>query len=276
MRVGLLHPGEMGAALAAQIKEDVLWASEGRSEVTVGRGVDAGLTDNISVGALVEASDLILSVCPPAATREVAQVVFELGFGGVYVDANAVAPATVRDIASRFEHFVDGGIVGPPPSDEMRCRLYLSGSRAQEVADLFVDSQVEAVVVGSEPGSASAVKAAYAGWTKGSAALLLATAAYARSEGVSDALIAEWETSIPGLAERLEATASRIGRKAWRFAGEMYEISSAYEAVGLPGEFHEAAADLYERLSGLKDVSVSQSVEEVLGLMTGPGEEPPG
>lgn len=276
MRVGLLHPGEMGAALAAQIKEDVLWASEGRSEVTVGRGVDAGLTDNISVGALVEASDLILSVCPPAAAREVAQVVFELGFGGVYVDANAVAPATVRDIASRFEHFVDGGIVGPPPSDEMRCRLYLSGSRAQEVADLFVDSQVEAVVVGSEPGSASAVKAAYAGWTKGSAALLLATAAYARSEGVSDALIAEWATSIPGLAERLEATESRIGRKAWRFAGEMYEISSAYEAVGLPGEFHEAAADLYERLSGLKDVSVSQSVEEVLGLMTGPGEEPPG
>lgn len=86
------------------------------------------------------------------------------------------------------------------------------------------------------------------------------------------ALVAEWSTSIPGLAERVEATASRIGRKAWRLAGEMDEISSAYDEAGLPGEFHEAAADLYKRLSGLKDVSGEQSTEEVLGLITGRGE----
>jgi 3-hydroxyisobutyrate dehydrogenase-like beta-hydroxyacid dehydrogenase len=275
MRVGLLHPGEMGAALAAQIGDNVFWASEGRSDATKARARSAGINDCVSLPALVDTCDMVISVCPPAAARDVALSVSSLGFDGVYVDANALAPATVREIALAFGHFVDGGIVGSPPSAEVECRLYLSGSRSQEVAGLFADSRVVAVSVGVEPGSASAVKAAYAGWTKGSAALLLATAAYARAEGVSDALIAEWQTSIPGLAERLESTASRIGRKAWRFAGEMEEISLAYEEAGMRGEFHEAAADLYERLSRLKDDPGSQSTEEVLGLIVGPGEETP-
>ena len=160
MRVGLLHPGEMGAALAAQIGDDVFWASEGRSDATKARARSAGINDCVSLPALVDTCDMVISVCPPAAARDVARSVSSLGFDGVYVDANAVAPATVRDIALAFEHFVDGGIVGSPPSADVECRLYLSGSRSQEVAGLFVDSRVVAVFVGFEPGAASAGKAA--------------------------------------------------------------------------------------------------------------------
>src|SRR5204862_1278846 len=116
--VGLLHPGEMGAAIGAVLRQrgvDVLWASAGRSESTAARAKAAGLTDAVAIDALAERADVILSVCPPHAARDVASAVG--GFDGVYVDANAIAPATVREIGGGFERFVDGGIVGPPPGD---------------------------------------------------------------------------------------------------------------------------------------------------------------
>ncbi len=37
MRVGLLFPGDMGAAVGAAVKDEVLWASAGRSEATAKR-----------------------------------------------------------------------------------------------------------------------------------------------------------------------------------------------------------------------------------------------
>lgn len=124
--VGLLHPGEMGAAVAAQLKRNgrvVLWASAGRGPETAKRADRAELTDAGTVDALVEQSDVVLSVCPPHAALDVARSA--AGFQGVYVDANAVSPATAREIAGVVEAggatFVDGGIVGPPPAARRRC-----------------------------------------------------------------------------------------------------------------------------------------------------------
>src|SRR6476646_8550376 len=155
--VGLLHPGEMGAAIGAVLRQraiEVLWASDGRSDETAARARAAGLADVKSIGALAQRADVILSVCPPHAARDVASVVGR--FPGVYVDANAVAPATVREIAAGFEDFVDGGIVGPPPGDSPT-HLYLSGSGAERVAALFAGTKVDARVVSDEIGAASAV-----------------------------------------------------------------------------------------------------------------------
>lgn len=268
MKVGLLHPGEMGSALATHINGDVLWASEGRSAASARRAQSSGLVDCGSIDALVEVSDMILSVCPPVAALRLARSVAGKGFSGLYVDANAIAPATVRKIAVQFDHFVDGGIVGPPPARGAECRLYLSGDRAGDVASIFEAGSVKTVIAGERVGSASALKLAYAGWTKGSSALLLTAAAYATAEGVEEDLIEEWKMSIPDLPERLEALASAIGQKAWRFAGEMDEIAAAYADVDLPDGFHEAAANVYRRLSGLKGVEGDPTTEEVLDLIS--------
>ena len=62
---------------------------------------------------------------------------------------------------------------------------------------------VDARVIGSEPGRASALKMAYAAWTKGTSALLLSVAALATSEAVIEELLVEWDMSIPELRERL-------------------------------------------------------------------------
>jgi 3-hydroxyisobutyrate dehydrogenase-like beta-hydroxyacid dehydrogenase len=245
--VGLLHPGEMGAAIGAVLRQrgiDVLWASEGRSEKTAARARTAGLSDAGSMPALARRADVILSVCPPHAARDVASAVGE--FDGVYVDANAVAPATVREIGAGFERFVDGGIVGPPPGDSPT-QLYLSGREAQRIVDLFADTNVEARVVSGKVGAASAVKATYAAWSKGSAALLLAIREVALAEGVADTLFAEWRKSIPGLEERLAGAERSARAKGWRWVGEMEEIAAAFAAAGAPDGFHLAAAEVYRR-----------------------------
>ena len=238
--VGLLHPGEMGAAVGAVLRGQgvrVVWASEGRSEETRARAEAAGLED---AGSVVEVtrSDVVFSICPPHAALEVAR---SAEFAGVYVDANAVSPATAREVAEAVGEFVDGGIVGSPPREPGTTRLYLSGDRASEVAELFAGSALDARVVSN----ASAVKMAYAAWTKGTAAMLLAIRELARREGVEDTLLAEWDLSVPELRERYERARRSAEAKGWRWVGEMEEIAATFEADGLPGGFHRAAAEVY-------------------------------
>jgi 3-hydroxyisobutyrate dehydrogenase-like beta-hydroxyacid dehydrogenase len=231
----------MGAAVGAVLRRQgsrVVWASEGRSAETRARAEAAGLED---VGTVAETarSDVVLSICPPHAAVDVARSLE--GFGGVYVDANAISPATAAQVAEAVEEFVDGGIVGPPPREPGTTRLYLSGPRAGSVADLFRGSALEPRVVPN----ASAVKMAYAAWTKGTAAMLLAIRDLARREGVEDALLAEWDLSQPTLRERYDRALRSADAKGWRWVGEMEEIAASFEADGLPGGFHRAAAEVY-------------------------------
>ena len=100
---------------------------------------------------------------------------------------------------------------------------------------------------GGSVGAASAVKMAYASWTKGSAALLLAARALARAEGVEETLLAEWGISQPGLEERSARAAGSAAAKGWRWIAEMEEIAATMAAAGLPGGFHQAAAEIYRR-----------------------------
>jgi 3-hydroxyisobutyrate dehydrogenase-like beta-hydroxyacid dehydrogenase len=246
--VGLLHPGEMGAAVGAVLRDRghrVVWASEGRSAETRQRAEAAGLEEGSM--ADLAASDVVLSICPPHAARDVAR---SLGrFDGLYLDANAVAPATVRELAeiagAAGARFVDGGIIGSPPREAGTTRLYLSGEDAAALGELFEGSIVDARVVSGEVGDASALKMAYAGWTKGTAALLLAIRELARSEGVEAALLEEWDLSLPELRDRYARAARSADAKGWRWVGEMEEIAASFEAAGLPGGFHRAAAEVY-------------------------------
>ena len=268
MAVGFLHPGQMGASLAAICDGPRLWCGRGRSDATRDRAAAAGMDECDSVAQLVARSEVIVSVCPPASAIAVADEVADAGFGGIYVDANAIAPATARAIGARFDRFVDGGIVGPPARAAGTPRLILSGDDADTVAALWRGTPLETRVVDGGAGAASAVKVCYAAWTKGSAALLLAIRALAHAEGVEDALLAEWSTSQGDLEGRSEWTARSNAAKAWRFAGELHEIGDSFAARGLPDGFGHAAGDVYERLAVFKDApdtSLPDVIEALLG-----------
>lgn len=256
----------MGAVVAGVATSEVRWASESRSEATAERARVHGLADSGSLDRLVADVDVLVSICPPAAACDVAGAVAEAGFDGVYVDANAIAPATAAEIAGRFERFVDGGIIGPPPVEGGSTRLYLAGDDAPLVADLWAGSSLEPVVLDAPVGSASALKMAYAGYTKASAALLITMAAYATSEGVASELFAEWDRSMPGVKDRLGRTTAAVGPKAWRFVGEMDEIARSLELLDLPPEFHEASAEIYNRLADLKG-SERPTLADVMGSL---------
>ena len=125
---------------------------------------------------------------------------------------------------------------------------------------------MEARVVDDRGGSASAVKMCFASWTKGTAAMLLAIRALAEREGVTEALLGEWATSMPDLVARSDAVATTTGPKAWRFEGEMREIASTFAADDLPPGFHEAAAEIYQRLAGLRGTS-HPTIDDALKLL---------
>ncbi len=190
----------------------------------------------------------------------------------MYVDANAISPATSRTVAEIVEaagaSYVDGGIIGPPPAEPGGTRLYLCGRRAAEIVDLFAGTGVEARIVGGRPGAASAVKMAYAAWTKGTAALVLAARALASAEGVQDTLLAEWALSQPDLAGRTRDAARSAAVKGWRWVGEMEEIADSMAAAGLPPGFHQSAAEVFRRQPQAASADAA-SVEAVIGALLG-------
>ncbi|MEM7322591.1 MAG: DUF1932 domain-containing protein [Actinomycetota bacterium] len=216
-------------------------------------------------------ADIVVSVCPPAAARDVAGAVAACGFAGTYVDANAVSPATSMAVGQVLQdggggcRFVDGGIIGPPARTPGTTRMYLAGPGAGDLATLWDGSALDVRSLGesADGAAASALKMAFAGWTKGQSALLLAVHALASDAGVLDRLREEWEISQPGLVARADAVAAGVSPKAWRFSGEMQEIADTMDSAGVPDGFHRAAATLYERMAAFKD-RPGATIDEVI------------
>lgn len=268
-RIGLLHPGAMGATVGAAARSNqhtVFWASAGRSGSTQARASRANLEDAGTVAELVKASEIVLSVCPPHLAEEVAREVTQLGFTGVYVEGNAISPDRTRAIQRIIEdagaHYVDGGIIGGPAwTREAKTHMYLSGPRAQEVAACFEGSPLQTPVISERIGAASALKMGYAAYTKGTTALLTAILGMVEKEGVRAELARQWGDTFTEQTVRRVCTNTA---KAWRFVGEMQEIAATFKGAGLPGGFHEAAADVFERLEEFKDHTETPAIEAVL------------
>lgn len=252
MRLGVLYPGAMGAAIGAALTgagRQVMWLPRGRSAGSVRRARRAGLIGAPTLTELCAQCEIIFSVCPPHAALDVASEVADRRFAGLYVDANAIAPSTAQRIADSVTaagaSYVDGGIVGGPPRNRGTTRLFLSGPRADEVAEVFAGTALGTVVLSGSLTAASAVKATYAAWTKGSAALLLAVRETARAAGIEADLLAEWERSQPDLPGRLAAAERAATDKGWRWVGEMEQIAATFADLGGPRGFHDAAAQVY-------------------------------
>ncbi|EWM17911.1 NAD(P)-dependent oxidoreductase [Kutzneria sp. 744] len=265
--VTLLHPGAMGAAVGRQAVSagaTVLWVGAGRSDATRRRAVDAGLIERPSVDAALAESDVVLSICPPAFAEDVA--LSAAGFTGVYVEANAIAPERSQRIAQLLPsaRFVDGGIIGGPPSASGSTRLYLSGSSGG-VPELFAGTALDVVVLDGEVGVASALKIAYASYQKTTWALAAVSHALAAAHGVGAELLAE--------AARLQArpllqtdSYPSVAARGWRWAPEMLEVAASLRAAGLPDGLALGSADTMRRWEPAKD-RTDLPVEDVLGLL---------
>ncbi len=273
--IGILHPGAMGssiAAAAAQNGHAVYWASAGRSAQSQERAANSQLLDAGSVKELCQKCSVILSVCPPHAAEDLAEEVVGHGFAGLYLDANAIAPQRALRIDQTLKksdaELVDGGIIGGPAWGPGKTFLHLSGQRAEEVAKLLQSEFLQTNILSAQTGDASSLKMCFAAYTKGTTALVCAIVGAAENLGVREALFAQWSQGGSDMASKTQEQVRGVTAKAWRFSGEMREISSTFIEAGMPGSFHEAAAAIYERIASFKDTAEKPSFAEVLAALT--------
>ncbi|MER5433272.1 DUF1932 domain-containing protein [Streptomyces sp. NPDC002588] len=286
--VGVLHPGAMGAGVAAQAVAagaSVRWLPQGRGAATRQRAERLGLKPAASVGELAATCDLVLSVCPPAAALSVAEQVAAAGFRGVYVDANAVSPERMADIGEVFEGtgttLVDGGITGPPPREAGSTRLYLSGEETAvaRVSALFDGTLLTPFPLPGPVGRASALKLSFAAYNKISYALAAHACALADGHGVLDDLLDLAAQALPGTPLAGTGRLASAGPRAWRWEPEMREIARASREVGAPAAFAEAAAETFARWEHHKDdetVTGARLVADLREGRAGPDARPAG
>ena len=273
-KIGILHPGEMGVSIAASAINNghqVYWVSEGRSDKTRARAEKYNLIESSSFSQFCQTCEIILSICPPHAAEEVAKSVSEAGFRGLYLDANAISPQRPLRIGklmtAREIQFVDGGIIGGPAWTPKETWLHLSGEHATEIASCFLEGPLETKVIGKEIGKASALKMCYAAYTKGTTALLTAILAAAEALNVREELYQQWDKDEAEFSNHVNRRVRRVTAKAWRFEGEMKEIAATFHGVELPDGFHQAAAEIYQRMASFKDASETPSLDNVLKVL---------
>ena len=278
INIGFLHPGAMGISLAASAQNsghNAYWVSKGRSPETLKRANQYNLFDAKTLDQLCATCSVIISICPPAAAESVARQVLATGFTGLFLDANAISPRRVQEIQRLMQEasvtFVDGSVIGGPAWEPGKTWLYLAGQSAPRVAECFSAGPLETFVLGEVIGQASALKMCYAAYTKGTTALLSAILATAEKLGVRQALETQWSREGAALAEDAIRRTRRVTAKAWRFAREMQEISDTFHQAGLPGEFHAAAYEIYQRMSHFKDRAEMPTLEEVLTALLDAG-----
>lgn len=254
--VGILSPGDMGHGVGRALREcnglRVVTDLSGRSDRTQSLAAAAGFEDLGSLDAVVGASDLVLSIMPPAAAEGFAATLAErIGADGpVFAEMNAVAPETVRRIAARFasDRFVDGGIVGPSPKGPKPTRFYVSGAPAP-IMEALASERIAVRPLGPEIGRASAQKMLYSALNKGYWALQAAVLTAAERAGLSDELRAELAFSQPEVLSRMEDRIGLLPADAHRFHPEMVEIAAFFESLGMTTGFHRGAEDLFRLLA---------------------------
>lgn len=275
--VAILAPGTMGAAVGARLASrgvEVLTALEGRSSASRERARAAGMT-GVAEEQLA-AADYLLSIVPPAIALAFAErMAATLGRARrkpIFVDCNAVSPATMRRIAAVMDHArtpcVDAGIIGmPPKAGAAGPNFYASGPHAERFRALgTLGLQIR--VLAGPIGAASALKMSYAGITKGLTAAATAMLLGSVRAGVEEALRAELEESQPSLLATFRHTVPGMFPKAYRWVAEMREIAEFAREDPAAAEIFEGAAALYERIAGdvAHDRREAEQLTRCLGL----------
>jgi 3-hydroxyisobutyrate dehydrogenase-like beta-hydroxyacid dehydrogenase len=257
--VAVVAQGSMGSGVAKRLHENgalVRTLLSGRSAKSAERARAAGMQPMADERALLDGADFFLSILPPgeveALARQMAPALTALGRKPIYVDCNAISPQTAERVAAIVAptgaKFVDGGIIGGPPRPDYSPAIYASGPAVGETAVLR-DFGIDWRVIDGPVGAASGLKMSYAGITKGSTAIAAAMLLGAARFGCGEALIAELSKSQPEMLKRMRGNIPRMYDKAYRWVGEMEEISDFLGANKPSADIYAAIARLYEFLA---------------------------
>ncbi|RPI45642.1 MAG: NAD(P)-dependent oxidoreductase [Betaproteobacteria bacterium] len=258
-RIGFMTPGDMGQAVAMQLKQKgftVCTALGKRSERSRNMAAEIGLTDLGSIARLTAESDLVMSVMNPGAAlefaREAAAAIRTQTHKPVFIDCNAVAPDTMREIDAALQaagsRCLDGGIIGPPPRGTAKVNLYVSGPGSADLEQLG-NEQLRVHILSERMCDASAVKMCYSAFNKGTQGLLLETLMASHRLGVADIVEKQLLSSKADMYEWLLGALPTLPPKAYRWVPEMHEIARTFEGVGMTPRIFQGEADMFEMVA---------------------------
>ncbi len=261
--IGVIAMGEMGSATARRLRErgaTVVTSLAGRSAASAARAERAGAIPVSTDEELVAQSGFILSIVPPgdavALAERLKPALLRAARKPVYVDCNAISPGTAERIGAVLEGtgclYVDGGIIGPPPSATARTIFYASGAGAKDFERLSAYG-LSIRVMDGPIGAASAMKLSYAGITKGFTAIGSAMMLGATRGGTADALLQEMSESQPALLGWLRGSVTRMPPKAYRWVAEMEEIADFLDGDRPAQDMYRSIARFYEAIAAAMD-----------------------
>jgi putative dehydrogenase len=263
VNVGLIGTGEMGAGIGGLLVAGgatVRTSLAGRSAASAERIRVAGVLA-VDAAEVAATSEIVLSIVPPDRALEVARAFCATlppsGNRPLYVDANAIAPATARAIDDVIRHagvrFLDAGIIGSAPGPGYAGpRMYVAGPDAAAFAAALGACGLEVRIVDGTIGAASALKMSYGGTTKAVTAIGYAMFASAEHAGVGEALAAEFADSQPALHAWLQRQLTVMPRKAYRWVGEMREVATYGAAEPGVATIYEGIAQEYEAIANAR------------------------
>jgi putative dehydrogenase len=257
--VAVVAQGRMGAGVGKRLHEsgaEVRTLLSGRSAASAERARAAGMQPAADEKALLQGADFFLSILPPDQAenlaRQMAPALASLPKKPIYVDCNAISPQTAERVAAIIApsgaEFVDGGIIGGPPRPGYSPAIYASGPAVGETKVLR-DWGIDWRVIDGPVGAASGLKMSYAGITKGTTAIAAAMLLGAARFGCGEALIAELSKSQPEMLKRMRGSIPGMYDKAYRWVGEMEEISDFLGANPPSRDMYAAIARLYDYLA---------------------------
>ena len=256
--IAILSPGSMGSAVGKVLREsgyDLVTNLDGRSERTRALAEEAGFRAVSGIDSIVEEADLVMSILVPSeaisVAREAAAAMKRTGASPAYADCNAVSPDTARELGGIIEaaggRFIDAGIIGGPPGSGSPPRFYASGPHEAVIGELD-GKGIIVPLLGGDVGRASAIKMCYASLTKGVSALQTAALVAAYRLGLSSELEEEMSSSQAKVLAQMQSVIGLPG-KAFRWVGEMEEIAATFESVGVTGNFHHGAAEIFRMVA---------------------------
>ena len=260
--IAVIAPGEMGAGIGQRLHERgarVITSLAGRTAASAKRAERAGMAPVASDDEIV-AADIVLSVVPPKDAAGLAArlkpAIARAAKKPIYVDCNAVAPQTAEAIGAILKgsgaHYVDGGIIGAPPTPTTAgARLYVSGERAKDVIRLN-SYGLDTRLLDGPIGAASALKMSYAGVTKGFTAISALMMLGATRAGCASELHKELAESQAPLLAWLGRQMPKMPPKAYRWVAEMEEIGTFLDGIAGGHEAYDAIARLYQHIADVQ------------------------
>lgn len=260
MKLGYIGYGEAAKAIAAGLREEGLAEQYGwsRSIWKVENPEELGIIRTASLEEMFKICDVVMCVTPASASISVAeQCKSYMTKDHIYIDASSSSPKVMEDVWKIIRdtgvQFADGALLDTVPKYRHKTPLVLAGNGAQAAYDALAPYGMAAEVVGTEPGSACAIKMLRSVYTKAHLACAFEMLEAAVHYGIEDYIM----TSLAKTMDAKDFISGMDGRTcggvihAARRAEELAMAADMMEESGLSAGVSRAGAEKLKEIGEL-------------------------